>query len=208
MKIEGAKTRAGIVMSSAEARSKLMLEGSKMNLEYQMFKEKLAADKQQHAAEMAYKYASLNRSSDGGSRSSGSPVSRSSGSPVSDKGGLDGTNFVPPDDPYPSDAAAVNPFAESPVGQARMDIVDDMGVVSRPGEGKLVVFRPDGSDRSGTGYITREDGTGVYIDGATRDTEARIGTFTADNAPEGAPPGPTQDNTFVGPVQPAETTPD
>ena len=76
-----------------------------------------------------------------------------------------------------------------------MDIVDGMGVVSRPGEGKLVVFRPDGSDRRGTGYITRADGTGVYIDDTTRGTEGRIGTFTADDAPEWAPPAPSQSDT-------------
>lgn len=189
MKIEGAKSRAGIIMSSAASQAASLIEGAKIRLDYSKFQQQLAENKRQFDKNLAYRYASLNRSSGGGSRSSGSPVSRPSGSPVSGggvngMGGLDGTNFVPPDDPYPSDIAAVNPFAESPGGQARMDIV--------PGKG--------------TGYITRADGTGVYIDDTTRATEDRIGTFTADNAPEWAPPGPAQDNASVGPLQ-DDTTP-
>ena len=215
MKLEGAKSRAGIIMSSAASQAASLIEGAKMRLDYSKFQQQLAENKRQHAAEMSFKYASLaseeRRAANAlaaqkaaSSRSSGSPVSGGGGGGV--RGGLDGTNFVPPDDPYPSDIAAVNPFAESPGEQARMDIVPDMGTVSKPGEGELVVFRPDGSDRSGTGYITRADGTGVYIDDTTRATEDRIGTFTADNAPEWAPPRTTQDNTFVGPL-PDDTTP-
>ena len=212
MKIEGAKSRAGIIMSSAASQAASLIEGAKIRLDYSKFQQQLAENKRQFDKNLAYRYASLNRSSGGGSRSSGSPVSRSSGSPVSGGGvrgggGLDGTNFVPPDDPYPSDIETVNRFAESPGGQARMDIVPGMGTVSEPGEGGLVVFRPDGADRSGTGYITRADGSGVYIDDTTRATEDRIGTFTADNAPEWAPPAPAQDDTFVGPLLPDDTTP-
>jgi hypothetical protein len=190
MKIEGAKSRAGIIMSSAASQAASLIEGAKIRLDYSKFQQQLAENKRQFDKDLAYRYASLNRSSGGGSRSSGSPVSRSSESPVSGGGvrgggGLDGTNFVSPDDSYPSDVAVVKPPTKNPGGNDRKDDV--------PGKG--------------TGYITREDGSGVYIDDTTRATKERIGTFTADNAPEGASPAPTQDNTFVGPLQPDETTP-
>jgi len=126
---------ANITMSGAELRTRTLLEGAKMRQEYNMFQQRLAEDKRQHAEEMAYKYASLNRSSDGGG---GDSINLGSGDgwpsfpdfPSVGKG-LDGTGFVVPDtdtySPYPSDLSWYNPPSQSDNTQTAPPAADDTG---------------------------------------------------------------------------------
>ncbi len=127
---------ANITMSGAELQTRTLLEGAKMRQEYNMFQQRLAEDKRQHAEEMAYKYASLNRSSDGGGGDSINLGSGDGGWPSfpdfpSVRKGLDGTGFVVPDtdtySPYPSDLSWYNPPSQSDNIQTAPPAADDTG---------------------------------------------------------------------------------